>query len=233
MSKGPRELYQKLASMASNTTATDAERKSAREHMARLVQQHGETVQDWGREVLVPASPADEQLILHAAATHRCKVHQEPYGFIIEGVPDAVSRVKEDYVAYSGHLKNILQVALIGALKGFGVYCEGPEQGTTKEEVKPTFPYVVQQHVTNLFGAANYLGRHFLRPDYTLKQLPAPKPVPRTAPDPRDASYVPARFRGNFADLLGTTEIGGRTMEVRGNMDQEFFDAVFGKKKKF
>jgi hypothetical protein len=120
---------------------------------------------------------------------------------------------------------------MIGALKGFGVYCEGPEQRTPKEEVKPAFPYAVQQHVTNLFGAANYLGRHFLRPDYTLKQLPAPKPVPRTYPDPRDASYVPARFRENFAALLGTTEIGGRSMEVRGNMDQEVFDAIFGKKK--
>lgn len=237
MSRDPRELYHKLEEIESNHAATDAERAQAREYMRRLVDKHGEAVKGWGRATFTPMTPADAQLILHSAATHGAKVRQEAPQMIVEGVPEVVARVREDYRAYSEHLADILQVSMIAALKGFGVYCESPGSvgGPAAKETKPAFPYDVQRHVENLFHAAGSIGRRFMRADYTRKQLPrpAPKPPPPppAAPDPTDPNYVPERFKGRIRPI-GVVEIGGRDMQVktRGHVDQDILDAIFGKK---
>lgn len=232
MPRDPRELYHKLEALESNRAATDGERAQAREYMRRLVDKHGDAVKSWGRATFTPMTPADAQLILHSAATHGCKVRQEAPQMIIEGVPEAVAKVREDYRVYSTHLADILQVAMIAALKGFGVYCEDPggHAGTTKES-KPIFPYDVQRHVESLFRAAGSIGRRFMRPDYTRKQLPAPKPTP-PEPDPLDPNYVPERFR-RMSQFFGTTETKNREMQVRthGSVDQKIIDLLFGKKR--
>ena len=231
MSRDPRELYHKLAAMAANVGATDAERGHAQRLMDRLVAKHGEAVKAWGQLILVPISPADAQLILHTAASHACGVRQEPTHFTIEGTPESIARVKADYAEYSVRLKDILQVAMIGALKGFGVYCEGPEQAAPKEEVKPAFPYDVQGAVTNLFGAAHHIGRRFVRPDYTLKQLPRPRPVYEVPKSPQEYS-IPTLLQRAFPmqKVLGHVVVGDRPMEVRGDLDREMWDLIFGKK---
>jgi hypothetical protein len=53
----------------------------------------------------------------------------------------------EDYKAYSPKLEDILRVAMIGALKGFGVYSESPVGEGPTQDRTPAFPYDVQQLV--------------------------------------------------------------------------------------
>lgn len=224
MARDPRELYQKLLSVASNHGASDGERAQAREYMRRLVEQHGDSIKAWTRLVLTPETPHEAQLALHTAATHKCRMTQELPNFIVEGPPEAVEKVRLDYKVYAKHLSDILSLAMIAALKGMGVYNESPG-GPTKES-KPAFPYAVQNDVANIFGAAQHIGRAFRRPDYTLKQLPAPKPKQWAVADPTDPDYVPERFRGMGS--FGTQVIGGREMQVRGNVTQEFIDMIFG-----
>lgn len=229
MSRDSRELYHKLSAVESNEAATDGERAQAREYMRRLVDKHGDAVRSWGRATFTPETPAEAQLLLHAAATHGAQVRQEAPHMIVEGTPEVVTKVREDYRVYSIHLNDILQVTMIAALKGFGVYCESPGSigGSAAKETKPAFPYDVQRHVENLFHAAGSIGRRFMRPDYTRKQLPAPRPKERV--DWKAQTGISNRF----AQMLGATEIRSRemSMHVPGNVDQDIIDAIFGKKK--
>lgn len=226
MSRDSRELYHKLSAVESNEAATDGERAQAREYMRRLVDKHGDAVRSWGHASFTPESAAEVQLVLHSAATHGCKVRHEAPRIHVEGGTDAVARVSEDYRVYAPHLRDILQVTMIAALKGFGVYCDDPRghEGKTQES-KPAFPYDVRRHVEGLFHAAGALGRRFMRPDYSRKQLPAPKPQER-------ANWkVQTGLPDRFARLIGATEIGGRTMAVRahGPVDDWVLDAILGK----
>lgn len=194
MATNPRELYHKLEAIASNAAATDGERAQARMYMRRLVDRHGPEVTRWTCADFTPESASEQQLVVHAAATHRCKVRQEPPVIYVEGPTEHVERVKADVAAYTKTLADILQVTLIAAMKGLGVYCDDQgEHGGRTQEAKPAFPYDVQRDIQNLFKTAQTLGMRLRRPDYTLKQLPAPRP--RWAKAPGDPTFTEDRMQ--------------------------------------
>lgn len=205
MATDPRELYQKLKTLAENPGASDGEKEMARNVMAGLRRKHGTMVDDWITITITVKSPTDAQLVLHAAATHKCRIRQEVPHFHLEGSKEVVERVHEDYKAYSPKLEDILRVAMIGALKGFGIYSESPvgaSEGATEVRT-PAFPYDVQQLVQRLFSSAGGIGQHMRRADMTLKQLPAP-------PKKKMERWEPTNFDAFMKELLGPPRYGVR-----------------------
>lgn len=171
----PVKLYGKLKRVADAPSASDTERNVATARMVKLVEEHGDEIFRIKRVELRPGTPAEAQLILHIAAANKLTLTQTPGVFTLSGHPDEVDRVLEDLKVYAAKLEDILHVALVGALKGFGVYTEGRGSGEPTQTKQVEVPYAVQQGLGAVHQGSHIIARYYMRVNHSIKKLPAPK----------------------------------------------------------